>query len=168
LKWGLPLPEQDPIERDFGRIISFLYRKSLVHVKAALKKFNLSAGEQPFFMLLRCYDGTTAEELCSMLDIDKAAAARAVKSLEGKGFVKRVRGVEDKRQNKLFLTTKARRQFVGIDAALSEWNAVMTGGIDENTLETVFNALSKMQENINNIGNSENPADFSSCYGDAE
>jgi DNA-binding MarR family transcriptional regulator len=154
------LPEHDPGERDFGRIISFLYRKSLVHVKAALRKFKLSAGEQPFFMLLRCYGGATAEELCSILDIDKAAAARAVKSLEEKGFVKRIRGVEDKRQNKLFLTAKARRKFEGIDAALSEWNAVMTEGIDENILETVFNALSKMQENISNMGKSENPTDF--------
>jgi DNA-binding MarR family transcriptional regulator len=86
-----------------------------------------------------------------MLDRDKAAAARAVKSLEEKGFVRRGRGAEDKRQNKLFLTAKARRQFEGIDAALSEWNAVMTDGIDENDLETVFKSLLKMQENISNI-----------------
>jgi DNA-binding MarR family transcriptional regulator len=153
-------------DRDFGRIISFLYRKGLVHVKAALKKFNLSAGEQPFFMLLRCYDGATAEELCSILEIDKAAAARVIKSLEEKGFVKRIRGMEDKRQNKLFLTAKARRQFGGIDAALSEWNAVMTDGIDENDLKTVFKSLLKMQENINNMGSSEKPAGFSGCHGD--
>jgi DNA-binding MarR family transcriptional regulator len=145
------LPEYDPAERDFGRIISFLYRKSLVHVKAMLKKFNLAVGEQPFFMLLRYYNGATAEELCSMLDIDKAAAARAVKSMEEKGFVKRIRGVEDKRQNKLFLTAKAKAKFKGIDAALSKWNAVMMDGIVENDLETVFKSLLKMQENINNI-----------------
>jgi DNA-binding MarR family transcriptional regulator len=145
------LPANDHTDRDFGRIISFLYRKSLVHIKAALKRFNLSAGEQPFFMLLRCYDGATAEELCSILEIDKAAAARAIKSLEEKGFVKRVRSVEDKRQNKLFLTAKAKVKFRGIDTALSEWNAVMTGGIDENALETVFKSLLKMQDNINNM-----------------
>jgi DNA-binding MarR family transcriptional regulator len=145
------LPEYDPTERDFGRIISFLYRKSLVHVKAALKRFNLAVGEQPFFMLLRCYDGATAEALCSMLDIDKAAAARAIKSLEEKGFVKRVRCVEDKRQNKLFLTAKAKAKFEGIDEALLEWNAVMMEGIDKNDLETVFKSLLKMQENITNI-----------------
>lgn len=145
------MPEYDPAERDFGRIISFLYRKSLVHVKAMLKKFNLAVGEQPFFMLLRYYNGATAEELCSMLDIDKAAAARAVKSMEEKGFVKRIRGVEDKRQNKLFLTAKAKAKFKGIDAALSKWNAVMMDGIVENDLETVFKSLLKMQENINNI-----------------
>lgn len=151
LKRGTPLPEYDPPERDFGRIISFLYRKSLVRVKSVLKEFNLAVGEQPFFMLLRYYNGATAEELCSMLDIDKAAAARAIKSLEEKGFVKRIRNVEDKRQNKLFLTATATAKFQGIDAALSEWNAVMMDGIDKNDLETVFKSLLKMQENISNI-----------------
>lgn len=155
------MPNSNYTGPDFGRIISFLHRKSLVRIRAALKQFNLAAGEQPFFMLLRCYDGATAEELCAILDIDKAAAARAVKSLEKKGFVTRVRARKDKRQNKLFLTANAKRKFEGIDAALSAWNAVMTDGIDAKVLETVFTALTKMQENINSMGNAENPADLS-------
>jgi DNA-binding MarR family transcriptional regulator len=145
----------DAADRDFGKVISFIYRKSLVHVKAALKKFNLAAGEQPFFMLLRCYDGATAEELSSLLDIDKAAAARAIKSLEDKGFIRRVRYAEDKRQNKLFLTAQAKARFGGIDEALQNWNAVMTKGIDENALDISYSVLTKMRENISSIGGTE-------------
>jgi DNA-binding MarR family transcriptional regulator len=145
----------DAADREFGRLISFIYRKSLVHVKAALRKFNLAAGEQPFFMLLRCYDGATAEELSSLLDIDKAAAARAIKSLEDKGFIRRVRSVEDKRQNKLFLTAQAKAQFKGIDAALQKWNAVMIKGIDKHALDITYSALTTMRENISSIGGTQ-------------
>jgi DNA-binding MarR family transcriptional regulator len=155
LEWGEILRANDAADREFGKVISFIYRKTLVHVKAALKKFNLAAGEQPFFMLLRCYDGATAEDLSSLLDIDKAATARAIKSLEDKGFIRRVRGVEDKRQNKLFLTGQAKAQFRGIDKALQNWNAVMTKGIDENALDTAYSALTKMRENISNIGGTQ-------------
>jgi hypothetical protein len=45
---GPPLSIHDPIERDFGRIISFLYRKSLVHVKAAVARTVKSLGGKYF------------------------------------------------------------------------------------------------------------------------
>ncbi|MDR0720178.1 MAG: MarR family transcriptional regulator [Treponema sp.] len=133
---------------DFGLAFSCLYRKNLANLGKALKKFNLSAGELPFFMHLRWFDGATAGELSSLLHIDKATTARAVKSLENKGLIKRVRGVEDKRENKLFLTESAKRLFVEIDKTVRERNELMMKDIAELDLDIAYSVLSKMLENI--------------------
>jgi DNA-binding MarR family transcriptional regulator len=132
----------------FGLAFSCLYRKTLANLGKALKKFNLSAGELPFFIHLRTFDGMTAGELSSLLDIDKATTARAVKSLESKGFIKRARGVEDKREKKLFLTGVAKRRFAEIDKTIWAWNALMMKDITEQNLDIVYSILTKMLENI--------------------
>jgi DNA-binding MarR family transcriptional regulator len=133
---------------EFGLAFSCLYRKSLANLGKALKKFNLSAGELPFFIHLRWFDGATAGELSSLLDIDKATTARVVKSLEGKGFIKRAQGVEDKREKKLFLTGSAKRRFAEIDKTIREWNALMMKDIAEQNLDIAHSVLKKMLENI--------------------
>jgi hypothetical protein len=40
--------EDNCMDRKFGKIISFLYRRGQAYLGTALKKYNLTAAEQPF------------------------------------------------------------------------------------------------------------------------
>jgi DNA-binding MarR family transcriptional regulator len=139
------------MDRKFGKIIAFLYRKSQTYLGAALKKYDLTAAEQPFLSVLQTFDGATQEELSAQIQIDKAATARTVASLEHKGYIERFQDEQDKRQNRVFLTAKAKRSWRKIEKELYTWNALLTKDIDDTTLDTVYAALLQMKENINNI-----------------
>ncbi len=136
------------MHKKFGKIISILYRKSQVYLGTALKKYDLTAAELPFFTWLQKQDGVNQEELSELLNIDKAATARSIKSLEGKGYIKRVTDGRDRRQNRVFLTEKAAECRDAVFKELYGWNVILTKGIDDDTLETTFSALEIMEKNV--------------------
>ncbi|GHU36745.1 hypothetical protein FACS1894172_19800 [Spirochaetia bacterium] len=136
------------MDRKFGKIISFLYRKSQVYLGTALKKYDLTAAEQPFLSVLQAFPGATQEEISSQLQIDKAATARTVASLEDKGYIERFQDEQDKRQNRVFLTAKAKRYWSGIEKELYAWNALLTKNIDTPILDTAYTVLLQMEKNI--------------------
>jgi DNA-binding MarR family transcriptional regulator len=100
---------------------------------------------------LQICDGATQEELSSQLQINKAATARAVASLEQKGYIERLQDEQDKRQNHVFLTVKMKRTWGGVQKELRGWNDLLTKNIDDHTLDTTYAALQQMQKNITSI-----------------
>lgn len=96
------------MKRPMGRMITLLGRKSQRCIGEALRKHGLTAAEEPFFMSLQHHDGATQEELTALVCVDKAATARAVKSLEDKGILFRTQDEHDRRQNRVCLTEKGK------------------------------------------------------------
>lgn len=136
------------MEQNIARTLSFLSRKSQAYIGCALSKYNLTAAEQPFFMALQRYEGVTQEELTALVCVDKAATARAVRSLEEKGFLIRVQDKQDRRQNRIYPTDAARRLGPAVKGELLRFNALLTQGIDPAGLDAARAALRQMEENI--------------------
>ena len=111
-------------------------------------KDDLSVAEQPFFMALQCREGVTQEELTAMVCVDKAATARAVRSLEEKGFLRREQDESDRRQNRLYPTEQADELAVYVRDELMRFNRLLTKGIDPEALETVQDVLRQMEQNL--------------------
>ena len=129
------------------RIITVLFRKSQSCLSLLLSKYNLTAAEQPFFAALQKCDGITQDELSSLISVDKSATARTVKLLEEKGYVTRVKDEQDRRQNRVFLTEKARECWPNVQRELMRFNELLAQNIDANTLGIVYAALKNMEEN---------------------
>ena len=91
-----------------GRVLTRLARKCQIAVGNALHQYNLTAAEEPFLMAILNHEGFSQEELTVYVGVDKAATARAVRSLEEKGYLTRVQDPRDKRQNRVYPTDKAR------------------------------------------------------------
>ena len=144
------------MERSIGRMITLLARKSQSYISYALSKYNLTAAEQPFFMALQQYEGITQEELTALVCVDKAATARAVQSLEKKGFLIRRQDPNDKRQNLVYPTDQARQLGGTVKHELLHFNSLLTEGIDPQDLKQVYGALLKMDENFSRILNCKN------------
>lgn len=144
------------MEKSIMRMITVLYRKSQSCLNIALNKYNLTTAEQPIFTALQRHDGAAQEKLSSLISVDKAAVARAVKSLEEKGYVRRVQDEHDKRQNRVFLTDRGKEYWPKIKQELGRFNGLLTQNIDKNSLDIIYNALLKMEENAVNLSMNKN------------
>lgn len=136
------------MNRSLGRMITLLARKSQWYFARALKKYNLTAAEQPFFMTLQNYEGLTQEELTAFVCVDKAVTTRVVKSLEKKGYLVRKQDEKDRRQNRIYPTPLAKEMGELVKKELLHCNAQLTQGISLEHQEMVYEALMKMEENF--------------------
>lgn len=136
------------MDRSIARMITLLARKSQIYIGNILNKYNLTAAEQPFFMALQRHEGVTQEELTALVCVDKAATARAVKSLEEKGYLIRVQDEQDRRQNRIYPTEAAKELAPDVRRELLHFNEVLTNGIEEEALEGIYEGLLKMEENF--------------------
>lgn len=141
----------DQMDRTIGRMITLLARKSQSYIAGALSKYDLTSAEQPFFMAILCREGATQEELTALVCVDKAATARAVKSLESKGFLIRVQDKQDRRQNRIYPTEKTKQMADAVKSELLRFNDLLTRGIDAQSLDLVYRSLLRMEENFKDL-----------------
>ncbi|WP_415875180.1 MarR family winged helix-turn-helix transcriptional regulator [Clostridium sp.] len=132
------------MKRNLGCLMSILHRQSQIYINCSLKKFNISSAEYAFLMYLYKNNGATQDELSSYLYIDKSATARAIKSLEEKGYVIKNKDDLDKRYNRVYLTNKAITYKDKIREAVWGWNKLLTKDIDPAALDLILSSLEKM------------------------
>ena len=138
-------------EKSIGRLVSILYRQSQVYLNHELKNLNISSSEYIFMMALYDYEGINQEELSTLLSIDKAATARAMKSLEEKGMVYRIKDENDKRANKVFTTDKGKSCEDEIRNALKNWTVLLTEDMEQEKIDFLINSLTSMTEKVNEL-----------------
>lgn len=139
------------MDKNIARMITFLARKSQSYIGSALSKYNLSVAEQPFFMALQRYEGITQEELTALVGVDKAVTTRAVRLLEGKGYLIRVQDEKDRRQNRVYPTDTAKQMADPVRKELLYFNDLLTRGISPEHLKIIHDGLLKMEENFSSI-----------------
>jgi DNA-binding MarR family transcriptional regulator len=71
------------------RWVSLLYRYGQMYIGDQLKHTEIGKGQHIFLNALYNEDGLSQEELSHHLKIDKGTTAKALKKLEGLGYVKR-------------------------------------------------------------------------------
>lgn len=132
--------------RSIGRFLSILNRQAQMYLNAALKDLDIGSSEHIFLINLLKEDGITQEELSARIFIDKAATARAIKSLEEKGYVRREADSHDKRVKKVFATEKAEACGSEIHQVLKDWTALITEDMDEDAVNGALDVLERMSE----------------------
>ena len=131
-----------------GRVLSRLARKSQLAVGSALQKYNLTAAEEPFLMAVLNNEGFSQEERTAFVGVDKAVTARAVRSLEEKGYLIRQQDPRDKRQNRVYPTDKAREIGPLVRRELYRINLTLTEGFTQEENDQVYALLARIDENF--------------------
>lgn len=129
-------------------MVSILHRHSQIYMNCALKDFQITSAEYAFLLHLYKNDGITQDELSSYLYIDKSATARAIKSLETKGYVVKDKDHLDKRFNRIYLTEKAKSCKDEIRQRVWHWSEFLTEDMPEQTREQVLSALEEMAAKV--------------------
>ncbi len=125
------------MQNSLSRLVAILHRNHAMYINRALKQWDISSGEVGFLMTLYQGEGRTQEQLCSILAIDKAAATRALSSLERKGFITRQVNEQDKRCKCIHLTAKAKELQQSITSRVRAWNVQAEKFVGETTYEAL-------------------------------
>ncbi len=133
------------MERRIGFDITLLARSISLKMSEVMRPFGLTAGEQPFMAQLYRRDGITQEELTDLVHVDKSVTARAIGTLEAKGYVRREPNESDGRSKRVFLTEKAQAAHGPFREALEDFGDRLTVGLDEEDLETAAACIESMQ-----------------------
>lgn len=127
-----------------GRLIGVLYRQSLNYMHHALKDMGITPLECIFLVALFENEGANQEQLSALLVIDKAATAKAMKSLEEKGLVTREQCPNDKRAKRIHTTAQARKIRKPIDAMLRHWVDYLAQGMEGDGIDSALQSLNAM------------------------
>ena len=135
--------------RYIGKYISQLYRKASIFINREVSKYDIRSGQLIFLMDLYAQDGKNQEEISERLKIDKGTTARALKKLEEQKFITRVKDIDDKRANRIYLTEKSIEVKEDIYSIFDDWNEKISSNLTKEEEETLKNLLEKVCKNIN-------------------
>ena len=132
------------IYEEFGRWVSILYRQFQIFINKELKDLEITSGECIYLIKLYENKELTQEDLAEIYYIDKAAITRSLRSLEDKGYIKRIKNPRDKRYYSIQVTEKALKVKDRIYNALKTWDDLIS--LDVNAEE--FKMISTILENM--------------------
>lgn len=92
-----------------NRHISKIFRLSRRFFAKRLEGYDFDVAQFPFLFLLFDKEGVTQEYMAAEIGMDKGSTARSLALLEEKGYILRESSKEDRRENRVFLTAKARK-----------------------------------------------------------
>jgi DNA-binding MarR family transcriptional regulator len=124
-----------------GRVLGVLYRTSLAHLSSLSEQFGISGLEGTFLLTLFDHEGITQERLSALLAIDKSATAKAMKSLEAKGLVRREQSREDRRAKNVYTTDRGKALWEPILARLRIFAERLASGVSPGDLEITQRTL---------------------------
>jgi DNA-binding MarR family transcriptional regulator len=136
--------------KSVGRYISCIHRNFHKHMQEELQRYDIGSGQFHFLMMLYREDGVNQETLAERLNLDKATSARAIKKLEEKGFVTRLRNNNDKRNYTILLTEKAKKLKPKIKKILKKWTEQLLTDISKEDEKRLYFILEKMAQNAEN------------------
>lgn len=136
------------MEGSITKRIIFMARKMQLCIGERLSKFEITATEEPFFMAIQRNEGATQEELTAFVGVDKAVTARAIRSLENKGYLVRERDDRDRRQNRVYPTAAVAGIGDSLHGELLRLNDELVEGLSEEQLRDLSEALSVIEDNL--------------------
>ncbi len=147
-----------------SRWISALHRYKKGYANKRLEPYGLGGGRFVFLFSLRRHSGASQEELSDYLKIDKTTTAKALKKLEGDGYVTRIRDARDKRVFHVSLTRKAAETLPVVEEIIGKWESFVTSGITGEELAQLESTLKKMADKAQEVSK-EDQAEKKSAEG---
>ncbi|MFK4300985.1 MULTISPECIES: MarR family winged helix-turn-helix transcriptional regulator [unclassified Paenibacillus] len=112
------------------------------------KEYDLTKGQYLYIVRICENPGIIQEKLAEMIKVDRTTASRAIKKLEINGFIEKKEDTHNKKIKKLFPTEKGNNVYPFIKRENDHSNNVALEGFSEREVETIFNLLQRVRENI--------------------
>jgi len=139
--------EKQEFARNIVRYIARLERLRRHYLDEHLRTYNLHGSMFMIILYLDRNPGSSQDNLCEYLLIDKSGVARKCRSLEDEKYIRREQSQDDRRQNRLYLTEKGRELLPVIRSLLSEWREIVTKNMDEQEQKELLRLLEIMENN---------------------
>ena len=112
------------------------------------KEYDLTKGQYLYLVRICENPGIIQEKLAEMIKVDRTTAARAIKKLEVKGFIRKKDDPHTKKIKRLFPTEKGKNVYPFIMRENNHSNIVALEGFSEKEVETISILLQRVRNNI--------------------
>ncbi|AOK92801.1 MarR family winged helix-turn-helix transcriptional regulator [Paenibacillus sp. SEL1] len=112
------------------------------------KEYDLTKGQYLYLVRICENPGIIQEKLAEMIKVDRTTASRAIKKLVINGFIEKKEDNHNQKIKKLFPTDKGNNVYPFIKRENDYSNNVALEGFSEREVETIFNLLQRVRENI--------------------
>ncbi|MCP3781157.1 MarR family winged helix-turn-helix transcriptional regulator [Paenibacillus sp. MZ03-122A] len=112
------------------------------------KEYDLTKGQYLYLVRICENPGIIQEKLAEMIKVDRTTASRAIKKLVTNGFIEKKEDNHNQKIKKLFPTDKGNNVYPFIKRENDYSNNVALEGFSEREVETIFNLLQRVRENI--------------------
>ena len=132
----------------FGEIIFLLNKNHNEYFNECFKEYELNAVQGLFLLKLNEFPETTQRDLGRHFSLSKGSVAKYFIDLENKGYIKREKIEDDKRQYKITLTDKSRELIPVFREINYNWDEQV--GLNDLGDDFLI-SLSKLLENASNV-----------------
>lgn len=133
-----------------GKYISLIHRQANVFFTKEFSKFGFGSGQYMFMIYLYKNDGISQEALSKLVNIDKGTTAKAIKKLEELELITRSKDLNDKRINKIYLTSKALNIKNDFFSVLTKWENILTNELSTEEVSKSLKLLNRVTKNVTN------------------
>jgi len=115
-----------------------------------IKSENLDLTKEQIIILKNLFfnDGINQNELACLTFRDKSSLTRLLVKMEKKNYIKRVKSKEDKRINKVFITSTGKEMFIQTRPIIKKIMNTMEENISNNEQQVMISLLKKIQTNF--------------------
>lgn len=131
-----------------GYLSRVAFRRFARHLESQTLQHGVSSGQWRFLRVLWVEDGITQRELSRRVDMREPTTVVALKGMEQKGFVRKVRDKDDRRRIRVYLTDKAKKLHDKLMPAVADVNDVACKGLTKAEVETARRVLAVVAENL--------------------
>lgn len=159
--------KEKPFPQELEELLSELHDQPLMHQLARTfwalklayeKRLKMSGPLMWILLLLAKEDGRTQSELTRILRVDASAITRMVKTMEEKGWIKRVTDPADNRRTLVYLTESGRAKSEGMSERAQRCEAEITAGMKAEELERLRIALKRLEDSASILEACSGPA----------
>ena len=135
-------------ETSVGYLLRDTYRAFTKALQARIAPHGVTIGQWYFLRVLWDEDGLTQRELSQRVGMMEPTTVTALNGMEKRGYVRRVRNVEDKRKVNIFLTDRGRALRNVLLPHAIDLNIRAVVGVTPEDVETVRRTLHTMKTNV--------------------
>lgn len=146
-----PNEDESGFDGSIGYVLRDTYRSFTRVLQSKIAPHGVSIGQWYFLRVLWDKDGLTQRELSQRVGMMEPTTVTALNGMERRGYVKRVRNVEDRRKINIYLTDKGRALKTRLLPFVPEINRLATRGIPDSDIEHVRKLLAAMKKNLDQI-----------------
>lgn len=132
---------------EYGTLIRTLTSNLNAYVGNQCESYGIKQGQFEYFLLIAWNPGINQLDIAKRKNVGKSAVTKALKVLEGDGFIYRISHPEDKRQSQCFLTEKGQGITPKLNAISSDIGGELFAGFSGEEKDLFYNLLIRLVHN---------------------
>jgi DNA-binding MarR family transcriptional regulator len=143
------LINQLDLEKYVPALVTSLSNKLSAGASSCYRKhFNIGVIEWRVLAMLKVESDISANRICQVIGLDKAAVSRALKQLQASGYVSFVKDEQDGRSSLVRLTHQGAKLHDRVFVVALEREKLLLNEVSEYELAVLVNLLNKLNSNV--------------------